>query len=90
MSWLQSLHAVSTIRAYRRWAEQTRDDEIRKALQLLERGESPEAVLQEFARLMTNKLIHVPTTRFRRAGMEGNDDLLEMARRLFGLNDSDI
>lgn len=90
MGWLQSLSAVATIRAYRDWAEQTRNNELQKALRAIARGEAPEKVLNEFSRSVTNKLTHVPTTRIRRAGFEGNDELLETARHLFDLDDTDI
>ncbi len=87
MTWQQSLGAVATIQSYRHWAERTRDVEVGKALRALARGEAPDAVLNEFARLITNKLTHVPTTRLRHSGADGQEDLLKIAHHLFDIND---
>lgn len=89
MQWLQSLNAVSTIKAYRRWAEQTRDAEVETALRALARGVAPDVVISDMARLITNKLIHIPTTRLRLAALEGQEDLLKIARQLFDINDTE-
>jgi glutamyl-tRNA reductase len=90
MQWLQSLDAVSTIKAYRRWAEQTRDAEIDKALRALARGAAPDQVISEIGRLLTNKLIHIPTTRMRLAAVDGQEDILKIARQLFDINDTEV
>ncbi len=88
MGWLRSLQAVGTIREYRQEAEQTRDTELVKARRMLARGESPENVLQWLAHGLTNKLIHAPSAQMRQAGYDGRFELLEAARVLFNLNDS--
>src|SRR5690606_6741774 len=54
----RSLNALVTIKAYRKKAESLRDIELQKALTALEAGSNPEQVLQQFARNLTNKLIH--------------------------------
>ena len=87
MGWLRSLDAVATIRAYREQAEQVRDQEVDKARRMLARGVPPEEVLSQLARILTNKLIHSPTTHLRQAGFEGRSEVLAIARDLFDLKD---
>lgn len=87
MGWLRSLDAVATIRSFRDNAEQLRDQEVARAKRLLARGVSPEEVLAQMARALTNKLIHAPSAHMRQAGFEGRSEVLEVARELFDLKD---
>ncbi|MEO7558240.1 MAG: glutamyl-tRNA reductase [Gammaproteobacteria bacterium] len=89
MGWLQSLNAVSTIRAYRAGAEQTRDHELENAQRLLAQGRDPEQVLRLLARSLTNKLTHTPSIQMKQAGFQGRLELLQAARELFDLKDTD-
>jgi len=79
--------AAPTIRAVRGQAAEIRDEAARHALHLLEGGRDAEAVLDHLARTLTNKLMHGPSTRLRKAGEEGDDALLDAARNLFGIKD---
>lgn len=85
MNWLRSLGAVNTIRAVREDAEEKRDRELAKALELLAAGKSPEVVMQQLAHRLTNKLIHTPSVQLKRAGYEGRADLLAIAQELYGI-----
>lgn len=85
MDWLNSLDAVSTIRALRDQAYSIQDELLLEARQKLKAGSDPEKVLQEVTRALTNKLIHAPSTQLRTAGAEGRDDLLNAAQELFNL-----
>ncbi len=85
MDWMQSLDAVSTIRAYRQQAEQLRDQVYELACQQLAAGKPPEEALKLLAHTLTNKLLHTPTAQLRQAGAAGRADLLDAARRLFDL-----
>ncbi len=38
---------------------------------------------------LTNKLMHLPSARLRKAGEEGDMELLRAARELFGLDEGD-
>jgi len=87
MGWLRSLDAVATIRAYREQCEQLRDQEVLKAKRMLARGVPPEEVLSQLGRILTNKMIHAPSTHLRQAGFEGRSDVLTIARELFDLKD---
>ncbi len=82
---LQALNAVDTICAYREKLDQLRDQELTKALDLLQRGEAPQIVLTEMARTLTNKILHMPSTQLRQAAFDGQLELLLLARRLFDL-----
>jgi glutamyl-tRNA reductase len=81
----RSRDVVSTIRAYRSQVEAIRDEELQKALRLIERGESPEKVLQQFAQSLTNKFLHQPTAGIKKAGVEGRSDVIDLAQKLFEL-----
>ena len=86
---LRGLDVVETIRAFRSSAEQVRDQELDKAIALLRTGQAPEQVLKTLARSITNKLMHVPTTRLKQAGEAGRTEQLSLAHDLFGLDKSD-
>jgi glutamyl-tRNA reductase len=85
MDWLNSLDAVSTIRALRDHAQSIQDEVLQTAREKLKRGADPDQVLQEVTRSLTNKLIHSPSTQLRSAGTEGRDDLLSAVHELFDL-----
>ncbi|MEE9552260.1 MAG: glutamyl-tRNA reductase, partial [Gammaproteobacteria bacterium] len=71
MDWLNSLDAVSTIRALRDHAHSIEDEVLQAAIEKLNRGADPELVLQEVTHSLTNKLIHSPSTQLRAAGADG-------------------
>ncbi|MFK7865342.1 MAG: glutamyl-tRNA reductase [Pseudohongiellaceae bacterium] len=82
---LKSLDAVATLRAYREKAESIKNQELQRALKSLEKGESPEAVLNSLARGITNKLIHSPSVVMKKASSEGREDVLQLSQELFEL-----
>jgi len=84
---LRSLDVVSTLTAFRRSAEQTRNGELDKALKSLAKGETAEQVMSQLARNLTNKLIHRPSIAMKQAGAEGREDLIAWTHELFGLQD---
>lgn len=86
MAWVRSLDAVSLIQDYRLRAERVRDDCLRRAGRQLAAGKAADEVLCQLAHILTNKLLHTPSVRLRRAGREGQSDLLEAANELFQLN----
>jgi len=85
MDWLRSQEAVPTIRTLRDRSEELSRQELERARHLLAAGHPPEDVIERLAHALTNKFTHVPTTTLRRAAREGDQDLLDIARRLFGL-----
>ena len=84
----RALAAVNTLVSFRQQHERLRDVELEKALTRLRAGDDPETVLTQFARQLTNKIVHTPSVELRRAGADGEVELLENTRRLFGLDDS--
>ncbi len=85
MAWVRSLDAVSLIQDYRSRAEHTRDHLVERAQRQLNAGKPAEEVVCQLAHLLTNKLLHNPSVRLRRAGREGRNELLEAANELFQL-----
>ncbi len=86
---LRSLDVVSTLKAYRSQSEQTRDNELAKALTQLAKGEDAEQVVTQLARNLTNKLMHSPSLEMKKASAEGREDLISWAHHLFGLTVND-
>jgi glutamyl-tRNA reductase len=89
MGWLRSLDAVELIQDYRCYAEQLRDEVMRKALQQLAKGKSAEEVVRFMAHTLTNKLLHTPSKQMRQAGFNGQIELLEAANTLFQIKKTD-
>lgn len=87
---VRSLEGVSTLKAFRGQAEETRDQELKKALKYLSKGESAEQVLSDLARNLTNKLIHQPSIEMKKASSEGRGDLMAWVHDLFGLDVEDV
>ncbi|OED44989.1 glutamyl-tRNA reductase [Endozoicomonas sp. (ex Bugula neritina AB1)] len=85
MTRLRSLGAVDVLRNYRQQTELVRDVELEKALQSLSNGAEPQKVLQQFARSLTNKLMHQPSVQLKQAAAKGKLDQLEWAETLLGL-----
>ena len=88
VSWqnqLRSQTAVSTIRAFRDSLGGVRDAELNKALAALDQGNAAEQVLRQLAHALTNKFLHVPTTRLKRAGEQGDNAYIHWACDLFDL-----
>jgi glutamyl-tRNA reductase len=87
LAWVRSLDATNLIQDYRRRAERLRDEVLATALRRLESGKPPEEVMGFLAHTLTNKLLHAPSARLRKAGREGEAELLEAANELFELDD---
>lgn len=82
MAWWQGAHRQDVLKDLRRRSEQFRDLALQRALQQLHSGRDPEAVLEQLANGLTNKLLHAPTVALRRAALEGDSELLRHAGRL--------
>ena len=61
MHWIKVRETVPLIRQLREHAEETRRQELDRALKALARGEDPAAVLESLSQGLTNKLLHAPT-----------------------------
>src|SRR5690606_20274137 len=80
---VRSLEAVSVLRQFRDQAESMRDQEVARGLKALERGESAELVLAQMARALTNKLLHHPSVKVRKATAEGRIEVSDWLRELY-------
>lgn len=89
MGWLRSQGAISIIQDFRGVMGNLRDAELEKAMKMLRKGQPPEEILQRLANGLTNKFSHLPTTKIRQAGIDGNTELLESAKVLFNLDDTE-
>lgn len=83
---LRLKEAAPIIHAYRQQAEQWRDQELKKAFSLLEKGLPKEEVVQRLAYALTNKLLHVPSIMLRKAAILDQKEVLRFAMQLFDLN----
>ena len=86
MAKLRSLDAVSTLRAYRQQTESIRDQELEKAVSLLNSGTPPDQVLNQLARTLTNKLMHTPSVELKKMAANGQKEQLEWAESLLGID----
>ncbi|TVP54128.1 MAG: glutamyl-tRNA reductase [Halomonadaceae bacterium] len=82
---LRALDAVSTLKQFRQQSETLRDQEVDKALRALQAGADPETLLRSMARSLTNKFLHEPTVRVRKATAEGRSEAADWLRELHGL-----
>ncbi|MCV6588151.1 MAG: glutamyl-tRNA reductase [Marinobacterium sp.] len=87
MRQLRALAAVDTVTRLRRQAEKTRQNELEKALRQLRNGKDAEAVLEQLARGITNKMLHQPTIQLRKASAEGRTDMRNLVTELYQLDD---
>lgn len=87
MRQVRALNAVDTLRAFRDKAEKIRQLELEKALRALDKGDDPASVLESLARTLTNKMMHSPSVQMKKASADGRDELLELTRELFELDD---
>jgi glutamyl-tRNA reductase len=82
---LNDLDFAAAVRVYRDQVGRIREIELEKALHQLKNGEDPETVLRSMARTLTNKLMHAPSVQLRQAGSQGQQEFLEVAKRLLGI-----
>lgn len=66
-------------------AEQVRDELTAKALAALEQGGDAQAIMQDLAWKLTNRLIHAPTKSLQQAARDGDNERLNILRDSLGL-----
>lgn len=87
MGWLKSLDAVNTICDIREQAQNTQQALVEKAKRMLNNGKSAEEVVEYVAHTLSNKLTHAPCSQLRQASFEGRNDIINVARQLFQLEE---
>ncbi len=85
MLWQESQCAVQTIQAFRATCEKQRDNALQQALRQLDAGRDPKDVMQKFAHVLLNRLIHQPTVQMRAASVCGNAEVLALVQKLFNI-----
>ncbi len=75
--------AAPAIRVLRGQAEAVRDAALAEARRQLAAGQPPQAVLEQLAATLTNRLLHAPSAALREAAEAGDTTLAEAAARLF-------
>jgi glutamyl-tRNA reductase len=83
MHWLKKRDAVPTIKALRDQAENTRQAELEKALKLIQKGESPEKVLEVLSNALTNKFLHAPSHALNQAHGDEHAKLENILKQLY-------
>ena len=83
MHWLKKRDAVPTIKALRDQAEATRQTELEKALKLIQKGESPEKVLEALSNALTNKFLHAPSHALNQAHGDEHAKLENILKQLY-------
>src|SRR5699024_5709682 len=79
---LREREAVPSIRRYREAVASIGQRELAEALELLERGDDPKAVLTRFEHRLTRKVMHAPSVGMRRLAADENTEALTMAEDL--------
>ena len=85
MRWVRSLDSEPVIKTLRQNLNETKAQELEKALKSLKNGVDAEAVLERLARDLTNKFAHHPSQVLRQADIDGNSGVVSAARKLFNL-----
>ena len=83
MQWLAKREAVPTIKALRDQAEATRQTELDKAIKLIQKGESPEKVLEALSNALTNKFLHAPSHALNQAHGDEHAKLENILKQLY-------
>ena len=78
---------VPTINALREHGESVRDEVLAQAHRRIANGASGQEVLEYATAAMLKKLLHTPSVQLRKAGESSDNDLVQAARDLFGLED---
>jgi glutamyl-tRNA reductase len=82
IDWEGAHDSEQTIIAIRESIDDLKGELVEKARRRLAAGDAATDVLVGLANQLTNKILHRPTTRIREAGIEGQDDVVRIARDL--------
>ena len=68
---------------YRNYADQIKNESLKKALQQLRNGKDPEEVIKQLSSNITSKLTHNPTQALNKAGQSSDRKVIELIRDIF-------
>ena len=83
MHWLQKRNSVPTIKALRDQAETMRTAELEKAIKLIQKGESPEKVLEKLSLAIANKMLHAPSHALNQSHGDEHERLAQQLRHIY-------
>lgn len=83
MQWFRKRDAVPTIKALRDQIEAMRKAEIEKALKQLQKGETPEKILEALSVALTNKFLHAPSHALNQSHGEEHAKLEDTLKQLY-------
>lgn len=78
------------IQEYRQQAMQIKQQALEHALHQIEQGNDTEEVIKRLANQLTNRLLHTPTAKLNKAGMEGNQIIIDNAAQLLICRDDPV
>lgn len=84
---LQERDASETVVRFRKHHNDIKTRELEKAIDRLQKGDDPEAILTTLANQLMNKMIHSPSVAMKRATSEGRRELLQIIHKLYELDD---
>jgi glutamyl-tRNA reductase len=82
-------HGKEAVRKIRAHGARAREEAVSRAKSQLAAGHPSEAVIEQLAHALTNKLMHAPTTAIRQAAIQGDAELVRAAGILFPNDDTD-
>lgn len=85
MHWLKKRESVPTIKALRDQVDAMRQAELEKALKLIQKGESPEKVLETLSNALTNKFLHAPSHALNQSHGQEHSHLESVLRQLYNI-----
>jgi len=86
---LNARGAVDVIRTFREHVSSLTDVELQKSLRQMKNGQDPEQVLEKFARTLSNKFMHEPTSSLKNASAKNDESLSNTLKKLFSLPNAD-
>ena len=83
MHWMQARANVPVIRDLQATAQAVQAQELERATRLLAKGESPEVVMEQLARALTQKYLHGTLTALNQGEQREREQLLALIPRIF-------
>lgn len=83
MRWLNSARASVYLHKLHKHARENSEELAARALRKINAGNDPEQVINQLANTLSKRILHLPSTRLRQAAEEQDEELLNVANRLF-------
>ncbi len=85
----RSMQVAPVITSLRDHCDSIRDDVLEQARRRLAQGADGDEVLEYATAALMKKILHSPSVRLRQAGEASDDEVVRIARELFGLHNND-